>query len=265
MTSLATVQHRLLSDADGAPVEVINPAGTACVVLACEHASNLVPVSLQNLGLPSEVRESHVAWDPGAREVAVGLSQKLDAPLVAARISRLVYDCNRPPDSAAAMPAKSEIFDIPGNSGLSDSERALRIQEVYEPFQHRLSGMIDERFVKHPTCLVTIHSFTPVYFAKKREVELGVLHDDDTRLADMMLKLASELTPLRTGRNQPYGPQDGVTHTLKLHGLSRGIPNVMIEIRNDLLKTPEAIKTMTETLARLITQATDSLKVAEGY
>jgi predicted N-formylglutamate amidohydrolase len=40
-------------------------------------------------------------------------------------------------------------------------------------------------------------------------------------------------------RNEPYGPEDGVTHTLNLHGGRRGLLNAMIEIRNDLI-TEEA-------------------------
>jgi hypothetical protein len=39
----------------------------------------------------------------------------------------------------------------------------------------------------------------------------------------------------RVFRNYPYGPADGVTHTLKKHGLTREIANVMLEIRNDLI------------------------------
>ncbi len=36
-------------------------------------------------------------------------------------------------------------------------------------------------------------------------------------------------------RNEPYGPQDGVCHTLNLHAEPRGLPYAMLEIRNDLI------------------------------
>ena len=81
-----------------------------------------------------------------------------------------------------------------------------------------------------------MHSFTPVYFGKPRAVEIGILHDADTRLADAMLAAAGEKSLYDTRRNEPYGPEDGVTHTLKEHGLANGLPNVMIEVRNDLIK-----------------------------
>jgi len=89
-----------------------------------------------------------------------------------------------------------------------------------------------------PPALVTVHSFTPVYHGRRRAVELGILHDDDSRLADAMLARAPAHTAMRTGRNDPYGPEDGVTHTLRRHALPRGLPNVMLEIRNDLIATP---------------------------
>ena len=36
-------------------------------------------------------------------------------------------------------------------------------------------------------------------------------------------------------RNDPYGPEDGVTHTLVEQGVRNGLQNVMVEVRNDLL------------------------------
>ena len=36
-------------------------------------------------------------------------------------------------------------------------------------------------------------------------------------------------------RNEPYGPEDGVTHTIDWIGRGYDLPNVMIEIRNDLI------------------------------
>ena len=90
---------------------------------------------------------------------------------------------------------------------------------------------------------MTVHSFTPVYFGAKRDVEIGILHDEDTRLADALLEELAG-APHKVERNQPYGPQDGVTHSLKRHAISRGIANVMLEIRNDLLNRPELVVRM---------------------
>ena len=53
-------------------------------------------------------------------------------------------------------------------------------------------------------------------------------------------------------RNEPYGPEDGVTHTLIEHGLANGLLNVMIEIRNDLVKDEAGQEIVAGFLAELI-------------
>ncbi len=101
-------------------VAVTNPAGRSDIVLVCEHASRSIPAELNGLGASQDTLQSHAAWDIGAAAVAEAMSAQLDAPLVASRISRLVYDCNRPPDAVDAMPEQSEIHAIPGNRHLSE-------------------------------------------------------------------------------------------------------------------------------------------------
>jgi predicted N-formylglutamate amidohydrolase len=232
--------------------EVVNPKGTSPVVLVCEHASHAIPAKFANLGLNGDALNSHAAWDPGAMAVARIIAQELDAVLVASRISRLVYDCNRPPEAAGAMPAKSEIFDIPGNANLSQADRAARTAAYYTPFREALAGVVAT--TANPL-LVTIHSFTPIYHGTHRPVEIGILHDSDTRLADAMLDTASAHSPHLTQRNEPYGPQDGVTHTLLEHGISGGHPNVMIEIRNDLIQTADTQRSIALQLAAWLSDA----------
>jgi predicted N-formylglutamate amidohydrolase len=234
------------------PVETVNPNGTSSVVLVCEHASDHIPSSLHDLGLSDENRHSHAAWDPGAMAVATGLSAALDAALVAATVSRLVYDCNRPPDAPDAMPAKSEVIDIPGNVGLTAAERAARTQTYYAPFRAALADQIKR--TKDPV-IVTIHSFTPVYHGRRRPTEIGVLHDADARLAHAMLRTAPSHMPQVVQANQPYGPADGVTHTLKEHALPFGHLNVMLEIRNDLIQTKRSQDDMAEKIAAWLADA----------
>ena len=213
-------------------VRVTNPTGASSVVLVCEHATSYIPAHFGNLGLPEEALKTHIAWDPGALAVAQELSRLLDAVLIAGGVSRLLYDCNRPPDAPDAMPPQSEIHHIPGNQNLSAADKAARVAEYYEPFRARLAQTMD---TATDPVLVTIHSFTPVYHGQLRTVEIGVLHDSDSRLADAMLACAADHTKAEVRRNQPYGPEHGVTHTLKEHALPGNHPNVMLEIRSDLI------------------------------
>ncbi|MEM8836823.1 MAG: N-formylglutamate amidohydrolase, partial [Pseudomonadota bacterium] len=206
-----------------APVEILNPDGAHPILFVCEHASHYIPASFGNLGLSGAPLTSHIAWDPGAFETAKRLSSAFDAPLFHGTVSRLVYDCNRPPEAPDAMPEESGAIDIPKNRNLTAIERQERIDAFYRPFEKMLSDLLDRK--GREAILVTIHSFTRKFLGQTRSVEVGILHDDDARLADALLNIA-EGYDIR--RNEPYGPEDGVTHTLKRHALPRNLLNVMI-------------------------------------
>jgi len=256
-----------LSDSNAltAAVEISNPEGSGAALILCEHASNHFPAQFGNLGMQAADQDSHAAWDPGARAIALHLSQMLDAPMVASRVSRLVYDCNRPPEAASAMPEKSELIEVPGNRNLTDEQRQKRVTEVYRPFCDAVSDVIKARQdAGLQTVLITVHSFTSIYFGEQRSVEIGILHDDDTSMADAMLANAPSLSHRRVERNQPYGPQHGVTHSLQLHGITNGLANVMLEVRNDLLRSPDDETAMAEELLVLIRPALATLAQQGG-
>ena len=246
----------VLSPEEGEPVGVELAGGKGPFVIVCEHASSTLPRSMGDMGLSDEVRLSHIAWDPGALAVARLLSAQFDSPLVFQKFSRLVYDCNRPPESPAAMPMKSEIHTVPANENVDGADRLARTQALYRPFHAAISALIDQRTCAGlATSLITVHSFTPVYFGKPRSVEVGILHDADARFADGMLAAAASDHRYDVRRNEPYGPADGVTHSLILHGISRGIPNVMIEVRNDLIADQAGQGVMAGYLSQLIAEA----------
>ena len=72
------------------PPHIENAAARGRIVVVCEHASNTIPQRWGDMGLSSEQRLAHIAWDPGAVGLARGLAQRLDAVLVHAPVSRLV-------------------------------------------------------------------------------------------------------------------------------------------------------------------------------
>lgn len=243
--------HTILGPNDGPTAEVVNPQGTAPICLVCEHASAFIPSNLADLGVAPEHRYSHAAWDIGGLDLAKALSKTLDAPLVGSRISRLVYDCNRPPSAPGAFPERSEVINVPGNVGLDDAARAARVTEVYDPFRTLLKTTLDG--FSTPPALVTIHTFTPVWFGQPRDVELGLLHDSDDRLARAMM--ANRPDGLDAQLNAPYSVTDGVTHTLREHAIPRGLQNVMIEVRNDLVSDAAGVARFTEILSTMLTKA----------
>jgi predicted N-formylglutamate amidohydrolase len=222
-----------LLEADEPPVVLVNGGGRSTYVLISEHASNRLPKPLGTLGLPESDLQRHIAWDIGAEQVARLLSRLMDAPLVLQRYSRLAYDCNRPPDAADAIPEIRETTHIPGNLNLSAHDKLRRIHEIYRPFHAAIADLLDRRAAEGTrSTVVTIHSFTPVYKGQPRAVELGILYDRDTGLADQLI---TSFPGVDARRNEPYAAKDGVLHTLNLHAVPRGLRHAMIEIRNDFL------------------------------
>ena len=164
---------------------VIENTGAASpVILVCEHASNALPAPWGDLGLSPDQTRAHIAWDPGALGLARGLAARLDATLIHAPVSRLIYDCNRAPDMPGAMPARSEVHDIPGNAAIPPAERLARTEAIYLPWANGLHNLIATRIAQgRRPVIVTIHSFTPVFHGKPRAVEFGIIHDADPALA----------------------------------------------------------------------------------
>ena len=231
------------------------------VVLVCEHASNHIPAAWGDLGLRDDQRRAHIAWDPGALAVSRGLAEQLDAVLVHAPVSRLVYDLNRAPDMAGSMPTRSEVHDIPGNAAITPEERLRRTQAIYLPWVHGLHGVIQGRIALGlAPVIVTIHSFTPIYFGKPRAVEFGVIHDDDPTLAQAILDQARAQTQLVAELNAPYSAKDDVTHTLRVQATPYGLPNAMLEIRNDLIADQAAQEAMAQMLAPVINMGVEEIQ-----
>ena len=236
-------------------VEIERPEGRAPLVLVCEHASRHIPPELGDLGLGAKALSSHIAWDIGALDLARGLSQRLDAPLVAGGVSRLVYDLNRPLESAGAIPDRSETFDIPGNRALTARTRRDRHDRLHGPFHAALAQALSDQEARcgGPVDLITIHSFTPVYAGIPRAVEIGFLFHEDARLAQAALAAETAKRRYRAALNDPYGPEDGVTHTLVKHGDGAGRRALMIEVANTLIADVASAEAMATHLADTLT------------
>ncbi|SLN28783.1 N-formylglutamate amidohydrolase [Roseovarius litorisediminis] len=249
------------------PAAVFGIAGTAPVVLVCEHASDFIPPEFSGLGLAAGVEKSHAAWDIGALDVSKCLSARLSAPLVAGQVSRLVYDCNRPLEAPDCIPAKSEIFEIPGNRNLSDADKQARFETIHSPFHETIGWVLDRQipFANAPVLLITIHSFTPIYNGKKRELDLGYLFHSKGKIANSAVSVEKKRGVMRAAVNEPYAASDGVTYTLAKHAEARGLDSVMIEIRNDMIDTPEKAERVAGHLAETLGRVDARCKSLEGF
>ncbi len=242
----------LLGAEDVPPVLEENAAGRSPFLLTCDHYGRLVPRALGDLGLPATEMERHIAWDIGIAGVAQGLSKALDAHLVAQSYSRLVIDCNRPPDAPSSIPLISEATTISGNDGLTREAAGERRRLIFEPYHRRIAAIIDRRLQERmPTVLVSLHSFSPVYAGIARPWHIGTLYQRDTRLPPLLLKLLRAESDLVVGDNEPYAVSDATDYTIPVHGEARGLMNTGIEIRQDLIADGSGQTQWAERLARI--------------
>lgn len=243
---------------DATGTAVADAGAAPAVILICEHASAALAGDW-TMASP-EVLASHAASDLGALGLAKALAAELaracgGAELVHAPLSRLIYDLNRSPDRPDAVPAQSEVHSIPMNARVTPQDKLNRVMQLYLPFHALVQARIARALAlgQRPV-LLTVHSFTPVWHGVPRAVEFGVIHDEAQGLARRIVQEAGALG-LTTRLNEPYSAADHVTHTLRLHATPYGLENAMLEIRNDLIATPEAQAAMAVKLGPVLARA----------
>lgn len=219
----------LLDPDEPKPVALVNAAGRSPWLLTCEHGGRRLPRALGDLGLEPPAFERHIAWDIGALGIARALAEQLDAPLVHQLYSRLVVDCNRPPDRPSFIPELSEATAIPGNRGLDDDARTARRGGIWQPFQDAVASAIEGR-----SGLLAIHTFTDVFLGVARPWHVGFLHGLGRRLANHLHDHFAALPGIEAALNEPYRI-DVDDYTIPVHGDGRGIAAVLVEIRQDLV------------------------------
>lgn len=248
----------LLTADDPSPVRVLREAGTSTLFLTADHAGRVIPSALGDLGVSEAERRRHIGWDIGIAGVTERLSEMLDATAVLQTYSRLVIDCNRHPSWPSAMPEISEYTPIPGNLNLAEEAKQARIAEIFTPYHNRIAGLLDARAHRR-TLLIAMHSFTPSFKGESRAMQVGLLYNKDPRLALILLDLLRQEGDLTVGDNAPYSVTEDSDYGIPVHGEKRGLPHIEIEIRQDLIATPEGEQAWAERFARLLTAADAAL------
>ena len=230
------MQQGLLDPDEPHPVRVLREVGTSDLFLTGDHAGRAIPRRLHQLGVPDRDLERHIAWDIGIGGVTERLSAMLDATAILQTYSRLVIDCNRNPVWPSAMPEISEFTRIPGNEGLTDADRAARVDAIFAPYHNGIRALLDTRKAAgRRTLFVAMHSFTPSFKGERRDMQVGVLFHNDVRMAAVMLDLLRAERGLIVGENEPYALTDDSDYSEPAHAKGRGLVHVEVEIRQDLI------------------------------
>ena len=202
-------------------------------LVTCDHATNTVPdaISGGTLGVPTADMNRHIAYDIGAAGVTRLLAEHLNSPAILSNFSRLVIDPNRGEDDPTILMKLYDGTIIPANARADLAERERRLDLCYHPYHAALTDLAG----RAATVLLSIHSFSPQLRGRPlRPWEIGVLYANDARLARPLIDHLNAEPDLTVGDNEPYTghlPGDAVDR----HALRDGRPNVLIELRNDLI------------------------------
>jgi predicted N-formylglutamate amidohydrolase len=91
-------------------------------------------------------------------------------------------------------------------------------------------------------------------------MQVGMLYNKDPRLALILLDLLRQEGDLTVGDNAPYAVTEDSDYGIPTHGEKRGLPHIEIEIRQDLIATPDGQQAWATRFARLLTTASSLLQ-----
>ncbi|MEJ1238637.1 N-formylglutamate amidohydrolase [Chryseolinea sp. T2] len=203
-------------------------------VITCEHAGNNVPERfIHFFSSATEQLESHLGWDPGAREIGAFLSQQLKAPFYKCESTRLLVEPNRSLNSESLFSKYVQQ--------LTNEEREEVLNQYYFPHRSAVEDWV--RLSPKPILHISVHSFTPVFNGVVRDVDIGLLFDPDraqeNRFCVAWLDgLQDTVQDLRCRFNEPYkGTDDGFTTYLRTKFPDDEYLGIEIEINQKFVGT----------------------------
>jgi len=195
----------------------------------------------------------HIAYDVGAAGLTRSLAAALEAPAILSDFSRLVIDPNRGDDDPTLVMKLYDGTIIPANRSIDAGDIEQRVRKLYQPY-HAAHARLAAR--QPDTVIVAVHSFTPRLKGRlPRPWHVGVLysHIDDRFSRCFLSELRAE-SDLCVGDNEPYSghlPGDSIDQ----HALRHDRHNTLIELRSDLIKTPDGQRAWAQRLAPALLRA----------
>ncbi|HTF20236.1 MAG TPA: N-formylglutamate amidohydrolase [Chryseolinea sp.] len=217
-------------------------------VITCEHAGNVVPERYAHFfASASQELQSHLGWDPGAREIAAFIAQNLHAPFYKCESTRLLVEPNRS--------LHNESLFSSFVKQLNPAERDEVLNQYYFPHRSAVEDWV--RASAKPIAHISVHTFTPVFKGVVRDVDIGLLFDPartaETNFCAAWLKALQETAPdLRIKFNEPYkGTDDGFTTYLRTKFPDEEYLGIEIEINQRFVATPALADVMRTVLFSL--------------
>jgi predicted N-formylglutamate amidohydrolase len=236
-----------------APFDIINPNGTAAIVIVCDHASNAVPPAVGDLGVGPKDMQRHIAWDIGAFPIAKRLAELFDAPAITCGTSRLVIDCNRKLHDPTLIPLTSDGTVILGNQGLTAAQRLNRIDAYFKSYHDACRQVVTGKLASGERPLfLSVHSMTDRMNGDIRPWEISLSSDENRKATDPVLAALKRMPDLVVGDNEPYDMDPLADYSTPEHALAHGLDYLQVEFRQDCVATPEGQERFAMILAQAI-------------
>ncbi len=233
--------------------------GDAPFLIFCDHASNRIPAEFNDLGLSEDVLQTHIAWDIGAKALSHALGDRLQARVLHCGFSRLMIDVNRDPAVTDSIPQVSDQITVPGNQMLTESERASRVENLFDVYHLALGGAVEEISANSNAFVVSVHSFTKRMMgaAEDRPWDVGLLWREDERSAHAMMDYLRDESSWAVGDNQPYDARL-YNYSVDRHVGPRGLRHLTFEVRQDHISSAAGVEEACEQLAGAILHVAQS-------
>ena len=240
--------------ADCGPTETVAGDLSCGILLLCDHASNDVPSTYRDLGLPAAQFQRHIGYDIGAKALTLALAKHLNAPALMTTYSRLLIDPNRGEDDPTIVMRLSDGAVVPGNATIDAAERQKRIEQFHRPYHELIATTLDKMMeAAPPPVIISMHSYTPVWRGVPRPWHAGILWDMDDRAVRPILDGLGAQNGIVVGDNEPY---DGAlkNDTMYQHATLRGLAHALIEVRQDLIADEAGVTEWTERLLPILAE-----------
>jgi predicted N-formylglutamate amidohydrolase len=157
--------------------------------------------------------------------------------------TRLLTDLNRSPSN------RSVFSDFTAH--LSGTEKEKILKTYHEPFRKSVTKAF--RCCTFPVIHISVHSFTPVFKGKERNVDIGLLFDparENEKHFAAFLGRAFKYTDFRVRMNSPYqGKTDGTATWLRTLHHGGSYIGLELELNQSLIKSGKFEKPLLEKIA----------------
>jgi predicted N-formylglutamate amidohydrolase len=221
-------------------------------LFSCEHATNRIPPPLEASQSDKEFLHTHWALDIGTRQLVQDLVHRTRSMGVMARFSRLVCDANRHKNRRDLILPDIDGTPLGFNSNVDEAEAVRRIETYHEPYHDGLDKAIRMRKENSsPFLFLSVHSFTPIWKSRMRTMDVGILFNDYSHLAEQ-LRRSFEEEGLFVAMNEPYSGKFGLMYAADRHGIGHGIQHIELEYNQSILCTAERVAAVAEKTERAL-------------